>query len=280
MFARLVGGAEESSTLLISLTSEDRLLSRDVIRTFLTSPTLSGQSLLVKTGPSSVCKELNVSTEIDLSDSLGWRTTGEHLDFPDLVYNTVGLSSQNIVVDNLTDLLVFFKLSVVTQFIRKLRQCCGKKNKVFLVVHRDCLSTEIQEELAKFVTTTLNITDSKSEKVCKIHHLKPGGRLVNSTEVFRIDAGRNIQTSEYKEVTKTLVEEDEDAAIKTLTTFSLGTKLTEKEAKDKLVLPFYKDSQVEEGQVQIPGKAAGKIYYEPDSGDDWDDEDPDDDLDF
>ena len=24
----------------------------------------------------------------------------------------------------------------------------------------------------------------------------------------------------------------------------------------------------------------GKIYYEPDDGDDWDEEDPDDDLDF
>ena len=55
---------------------------------------------------------------------------------------------------------------------------------------------------------------------------------------------------------------------------------------DKLVLPFYKEPQ-KIGEVKIQntgsgsqGESDGKIYYEPDSGDDWDDEDPDDDLDF
>ena len=73
-----------------------------------------------------------------------------------------------------------------------------------------------------------------------------------------------------------------------MTTFNLETtKDKEKKAKDNLVLPFYKDSQIA-GQVRIQSQAetkretetVGKIYYEPDSGDDWDDEDPDDDLDF
>ena len=33
------------------------------------------------------------------------------------------------------------------------------------------------------------------------------------------------------------------------------------------------------GQVKISGESCNnKIYYEPDSGDDWDDEDPDEDL--
>ena len=35
-----------------------------------------------------------------------------------------------------------------------------------------------------------------------------------------------------------------------------------------------------QGQVNIPGEKKGAIYYDPDSGDDWDDDDPDDDLDF
>ena len=58
-----------------------------------------------------------------------------------------------------------------------------------------------------------------------------------------------------------------------------------KEAKEKLVLPFYTDEQKQSvvtaaGEVKIQGEVPGKIYYEPDSGDDWDDDDPDDDLDF
>ena len=32
------------------------------------------------------------------------------------------------------------------------------------------------------------------------------------------------------------------------------------------------------GKVKIPREVPGKIYYEPDTGDDWDDGDPDDDL--
>ena len=35
-----------------------------------------------------------------------------------------------------------------------------------------------------------------------------------------------------------------------------------------------------QGEVNIPGEKKGAIFYEPDSGDDWDDDDPDDDLDF
>jgi hypothetical protein len=34
----------------------------------------------------------------------------------------------------------------------------------------------------------------------------------------------------------------------------------------------------EAGKVKILGEVPGKIYYEPDSGDDWVDDDPDDDL--
>ena len=33
------------------------------------------------------------------------------------------------------------------------------------------------------------------------------------------------------------------------------------------------------GEVKLQNES-NKIYYEPDSGDDWDDEDPDDDLDL
>lgn len=107
-------------------------------------------------------------------------------------------------------------------------------------------------------------------------------------EIIKLDSDCVIKTCPFEEtaVKKTL--EEEEDLIDNLTTFNLETtKDKEKKAKDSLVLPFYKDTQVA-GQVKIQGQAenksetetAGKIYYEPDSGDDWDDEDPDDDLDF
>ena len=278
MLTRLVSGGEDSNTVLVSVTSQDSLLARDIIKTFLASPSLNTQSVLVRTGPSCLCGDLALSKELDLTDVLGWRSGGDPVKFPDVVYSTVEPGKENIVIDNLTDLLIFYKLSTVTQFIRKIRQSCGRNNKIFFVVHKDCLAAEVLEDIVKFVTTVINISDIKSDKLCKIQHKKPGGRLVNSTEVIKLDTDRNIITSEYKEQVEKVVEEEEEeeAAVEKLTTFSLGTiKQTEKEAKEKLVLPFYK-----EGQVKISGESNSKIYYEPDSGDDWDDEDPDDDLDF
>jgi len=287
MLTRLVAGGEQTNSVLLSVSSQDRLLARDIINLFLKSPQLSTvHTVLLTTGPSSVLGDLSVSQSLDLSDVLGWVSEGPPLAFPELVASSVDSSTQNVVIDNLTDLLIFFKHATVTQFIRKLRQNSGKKTKIFFVVHSDCIAAEILEDIGKFVTTSIKIVDIKSEKLCKIEHTKAGGRLVSTTEVISQDSDRNIKTLEYKESASGLVvdsEDDTDTVISSLTTFSLATKQTEKEVKDKLVLPFYKDSQTGAGQVKISGhsqQSGSKIYYEPDSGDDWDDEDPDDDLDF
>ena len=113
--------------------------------------------------------------------------------------------------------------------------------------------------------------------------------MVTSKEVIKLDVLGNIKIepfTENKVKSKYIEEDDADEAIDKLTTFNIGTsKNKEKEAKEKLVLPFYTDEQKQSvvtaaGEVKIQGEVPGKIYYEPDSGDDWDDDDPDDDLDF
>ena len=90
-----------------------------------------------------------------------------------------------------------------------------------------------------------------------------------------------------------------DAMMSKLTTFSLQLSKEEKRARSEVVMPFWKEEQKaaaavaaaggeveeEEDAVRITSKRAatesrGKIYYEPDDADDWDEEDPDDDLDF
>lgn len=67
------------------------------------------------------------------------------------------------------------------------------------------------------------------------------------------------------------------------------------QAREKLVLPFWRPEQrqgldqdhegEEEDQVRITSRPkekpeGAKFYYQPDEADDWDEEDPDDDLDF
>ncbi|XP_068164671.1 elongator complex protein 5 isoform X2 [Antennarius striatus] len=61
-------------------------------------------------------------------------------------------------------------------------------------------------------------------------------------------------------------------------TFNLRLSGAEREAKEKLSLPFVFSKEKKTALLHsVPG--SGKILYEPDANDDFDDEDPDDDLD-
>ena len=57
-------------------------------------------------------------------------------------------------------------------------------------------------------------------------------------------------------------------------TFELGLSEREKSARDATELPYTQNS------TDKTEESAGHIHYVPDEVDDWDDEDPDDDLDI
>lgn len=61
-------------------------------------------------------------------------------------------------------------------------------------------------------------------------------------------------------------------------TFDLHLSHQEKVARARVVLP-YTSAQQEAGLV-TPHTGSGQIFYQPDEADDFDDSDPDDDLDF
>ncbi|ORZ22541.1 Elongator complex protein 5 [Absidia repens] len=65
--------------------------------------------------------------------------------------------------------------------------------------------------------------------------------------------------------------------------FNLTLTDEQRKTKENLVLPYYKAQQVEidggSSSNHTPA-AGGSIYYEPDAADDFDDEDPDEDLDI
>ncbi|KAL9552552.1 hypothetical protein MBANPS3_003715 [Mucor bainieri] len=61
--------------------------------------------------------------------------------------------------------------------------------------------------------------------------------------------------------------------------FNLSLTDEQRKTKENLVLPFMKAQQLEVS-VEEEKKSSGLIYYDPDAADDFDDEDPDDDLDI
>eukprot|EP00092_Neocalanus_flemingeri_P020087 GFUD01021748.1.p2 GENE.GFUD01021748.1~~GFUD01021748.1.p2 ORF type:complete len:287 (+),score=104.59 GFUD01021748.1:56-916(+) len=286
MLPRLLSGAEESDCVL--LVTQPAVSPADILNLFLKScPALS---VLVKTGPNQT-SDAQFSKVIDLTDSLGWNS-GIPLKFPECVLNEVNTGKQVIVIDSVTDLLLFQKPTAVANLIRKLRQKASNKAKLIGILHQGCLDDNIVKDIEHLANTTV-VLEKLDEteaypKLCKISHRKLGGKLVTSKEVIKFDTVGNIKVETFQEKkakSKYNDEDDADETIDKLTTFNIGTsKNKEKEAKGKLVLPFYTDEQKQSvaaaGEVKIQGENPGKIYYEPDSGDDWDDDDPDDDLDF
>jgi len=284
MLLRLISGGEESNCILLVSPPSSSSASASILKQFLDAS--SSESVLISTGTKKILSRDNFSKVVDLKDFLGWNS-GIPLKFPDCVLREVDPQKQTIVIDSLTDLLIFQNPTMVASMVRKLKLKATNKTKLFLVLHRDCLDENLAEAIQQLATTIVN-TEKVDETeafpmLCKITHRKLGGKMVMSKEVVKMDVSRNIKVEAYKEdksKSKYIEEDDSNEIVDKLTTFNIGaSKNKEKEAKEKLVLPFYKEEQ-KEGEVKIQGEDPGKIYYEPDSGDDWDDDDPDDDLDF
>jgi len=282
MLLRLISGGEESNCIL--LVSPPSSSSASILKKFLNVS--STESVLISTGTKKILPRDNFSKVVDLKDFLGWNS-GIPLKFPDCVLREVNPGKQTIVIDSLTDLLIFQNPTMVASMVRKLKLKASNKAKLFLVLHRGYLDENLAEAIQQLATTIVD-TEKVDETdafplLCKITHRKLGGKMVSSKEVVKMDVSGNIKVEAYKEdnnKSKYIEEENSDEVIDKLTTFDIGTSRNkEKEAKEKLVLPFYKEEQ-KDGEVKIQGEDPGKIYYEPDSGDDWDDDDPDDDLDF
>jgi len=286
MLQRLLSGGEESDFVL--LVSKPSVTSTDILNIFLKS--CQGDSILVKTGPSQDL-ESQYTKVVDLTDILGWKS-GITLKFPECILKDVDPGKHVIVINCITDLLMLHNPSAVACLLRKLKQKASNKTKMFGILHEECLDENLMKAIEQLATTSIFLDKLEDNeiypKLCKISHRKLGGKLVTSKEVIRFDTSGNIRIERFEEKkvkAKFSDGEDADEALEKLTTFNITAgKNKEKEAKDKLVLPFYTDEQKQNvssaGEVKIKGEIAGKIYYEPDSGDDWDDDDPDDDLDF
>ena len=286
MLSRLLTGGEETQSILILASqTSDLYVARKLAEIILNSLVKKQHCVLIKTGAAHL-EEEEFREIVDYSDCQGW-ISGTPLQFPQYFLDKVKLSETSVVVDSLTDLITFYSHHQVTNFVRKFRKESSKQSKLVGILSKICVDNI--DDLQKFFTTVIEVSDNRTvtarEKLCRIKHLKAGGKLVTSREVLKFDDNWTLKIVPFKEEVKKQVDEA-DEVVDNLTTFNLGTtKDKEKQAKDNLVLPFYKEPQ-KIGEVKLQkgdtntSVEQSKIYYEPDSGDDWDDEDPDDDLDF
>jgi len=129
------------------------------------------------------------------------------------------------------------------------------------------------DKLWKFTSPTKQLDTTKS-LVSRVRLCTGQGRVVSSVIGVAVgDEGIEVVNIEKKthveRILKDRGEEEQERTLKKsavpMSTFNMGIKSHEDDARKSIVLPFQNDS---------------KIEYTPDDGDDFDDSDPDDDLDI
>lgn len=138
---------------------------------------------------------------------------------------------------------------------------------LIIILHQDCLtSSKIKLHLGHIA----NAIASYDTHDCINVLIKKSGKVYKSKETLCYDFKNNVLKSSptLKEIKTSEGPVQQSPA--SLSTFKIEVDQTNKLEKVKLKLPYM--SKINEGQ--------GKVIYQPDAVDDWDDEDPDDDLDI
>ncbi|KAG0247954.1 hypothetical protein BG011_000693 [Mortierella polycephala] len=111
--------------------------------------------------------------------------------------------------------------------------------------------------------------------VCEIEHKRKSGKVARETNAYHLDSPTgdlvvvNVWdvVGDMPDIEKLDLEESQTADPAANLSFNLNLTEEQRRAKNDTVLPYLKTQE-----------STGAIYYEPDAADDFDDDDPDDDL--
>merc|ERR1712137_370657 len=118
-----------------------------------------------------------------------------------------------------------------------------------------------------------------SQRLLVIRHDRPSGRVAWATEGYGVDSdGSVVSMKVSKKMPVTVDSETSGSTLDPTANLTFNLKLTEQEqsTKDKLVLPYMHHLH---DKATDPAQSGSTIIYY-DSDDDFDEEDPDDDLDI
>ncbi|CAB3405088.1 unnamed protein product [Caenorhabditis bovis] len=160
-----------------------------------------------------------------------------------------------------------------------------KNSRVFVVCPTSTVKIDEFKEISAFASAIYTIrkrTEPPSEFVAFSVTYDKKGRLSNQEEIITMVANGKPKLRKLCDVEK---EKETDASVNDIrAAFELDVQIkeSEKAARDALLLPHVRNRQ-EDGvairdQSRRKIRAGGQIIYEPDQADDFDDSDPDDDL--
>lgn len=207
------------------------------------------------------------------SDPCGWEKEANAVQLNKPLYKLFNVTSSNqeniIVIDRIDD---FVNHQSELQLINSLHKLSTDINVSQVIIH---CSTDVISD--SFLSALSYISEARITMMptvpcsCKVVFRKKSGKLMKAHEQFKLSESFMLQNISTVEKTSSAQEEtsDTDAILAAQTTFNLTLTEDQKLAKNKLLLPHQR--------IQSHG---GHIHYTPDDVDDWDEDDPDDDLDI
>ncbi|XP_034082222.1 LOW QUALITY PROTEIN: elongator complex protein 5 [Gymnodraco acuticeps] len=197
-----------------------------------------------------------------------------------LVKQTSHSKPATLVIDSLSWILRHVSTPDVCRTLQQLRKG-GAVRSIIGLLHADMHQRGTVGSVCHSATSVITVEPAMrgDEAVAKITKRSKSGKVIQDEEIFRIkdDLTVLVQSKSSKGAKKTDSEEQETDPTANLT-FNLRLSDTEREAKQKLALPFV-FSKEKKTALLHSGPGSGRIHYEPDANDDYDQEDPDDDLD-
>ncbi|ERL90273.1 elongator complex protein 5 [Dendroctonus ponderosae] len=189
------------------------------------------------------------------------------------------LGSDVLIVDSLANAIFQLGLSRTYRIFNTMKNNKAIKQ-IIAVIHEDILpgdSDAIIKYFSHLSTLRIDIFKALTESPrLKYEYKKIGGRVIADIEAYKFEEEQLLTNKLAKPDAKKLLENAKPKQInpEELTTFKIGLTDEEKLARDRVVLPYLPSAN------ENPAEEEGKIFYQLDEVDDWDEEDPDDDLDI
>lgn len=192
-----------------------------------------------------------------------------HEEFNPDQYELYTNEKSTIVIDSLNQMVLCLGWS---NFLKQLQRLRRNHNivQIIAVLHKDCLSHTSKLHHMSHLASAIVAYDTKECNKVAIT-LKKGGKVHISEEVLIYDEQtRVLKSLPVQNEGKRVMEAPQQPSPGSLSTFKIEVDQIDKMEKSKLQLPYM--SKINHGD--------SKVFYEPDAVDDWDEEDPDEDLDI
>lgn len=186
-----------------------------------------------------------------------------------------------LVIDSLSWILRHLSPPAVCKTLQQLKKGGAVKTTLGLL-HSDMHHRNMVGSICHLATSVVTVAPGHlcHEAVAKTIRRAKSGKISQAEERFSFneDMSVKVQSKPIRVGAPQADAGDAEVDPTANLTFNLRLSDQERQAKEKLALPFV-FSKEKKSALLHSGPGSGRILYEPDANDDYDQEDPDDDLD-